>query len=457
MPQFPMPMPMRGRGRGRGFGRGMPFPHFNGPGPEYNPNEQGMPPMPFFPGQQIPQDVFPAGTSGTQQPPSDRNGVTLLVSDIPYAHLSLESIVNYFKKFGTVTNVAIEGKSKRALVSFSTNREAYVAWRSDEAVFGSRHVKVLWHRPMKGQAAAGLEALEKSAPLLENLRRIEAEGAQAAQAGVKAKLSGPSSKLEQKLKQERELQQRVHLERLIAEQKVLLVRIEKEDKAERKALMARCKEIEVEMQKVKDGVEEEPVQAPTEDSHPTAKEKLDAELAALGMQTKDEETMALQKKLDDLKAQALTMGIDPTAPASPAPARGAWRGRARGRGRGRGGFAGPMRLDNRSRVVEVGGDGVAENKAAVQQWYESTGGEVGENDGTLTVSYPSRELAEKVCLFDIYIADIQALALGTKIPSVTAPVTVKWSQSRAPASAPEPVVERDERRTEREMDDEMQS
>jgi RNA-binding protein 26 len=98
-------------------------------------------------------------------------------------------------------------------------------------------------------------------------------------------------------------------------------------------------------------------------------------------------------------AQASTLGI-PDTRYSPY-ARGAPRGRARGRGRGRGGAnfpPRPMRLDNRSRTIALSGDALStdESKTALREWYESTGGNVSIESSSMLITYPNREMAEKV-------------------------------------------------------------
>ena len=80
--------------------------------------------------------------------PEKRNDKTLVVEKIPEDKLSLEQVNAWFKRFGTVTNVAIDAVNAKALVSFSNHDEAHAAWKSEDAVFGNRFVKVFWHRPI---------------------------------------------------------------------------------------------------------------------------------------------------------------------------------------------------------------------------------------------------------------------------------------------------------------------
>ncbi|KAF8965118.1 DHS-like NAD/FAD-binding domain-containing protein [Flammula alnicola] len=116
--------------------------------------------------------------------PETRNDKTLVVEKIPEDKLSLESINSWFKRFGTVTNVAIDTNNAKALVSFSNHDEAHAACKSEDAVFGNRFVKVFWHRPMEGHGQVGARMLAPSAPLVAN---TAASSASAEQAGMATK------------------------------------------------------------------------------------------------------------------------------------------------------------------------------------------------------------------------------------------------------------------------------
>lgn len=199
MPGFPSPGPPmqgfqgggRGRGRGRAPGRSdIPFDNWNG---------------------QL-----------LTQPPKDNGVRTLVISEVPREHLSLDAIHSYFKQFGTVTNVAIESRASKALVAFETNAQAYAAWKSEQAVFGNRHVKVLWHKPREGAGELGQKALDASAPLLENMRKMDEGGVEAVQSGATNPMAAAAAR-----KQELEdiKQRQVVLERNMAERKVLMKRL----------------------------------------------------------------------------------------------------------------------------------------------------------------------------------------------------------------------------------------
>jgi hypothetical protein len=60
-----------------------------------------------------------------------------------------------------------------------------------------------------------------------------------------------------------------------------------------------------------------------------------------------------------------------------------------------------MRLDNRSRSIVISGEGMTstEAQASVKDFYESHGATSSVGEDGLVFTYPSRETAEKVCLF----------------------------------------------------------
>nr|XP_019048730.1 hypothetical protein I302_02504 [Kwoniella bestiolae CBS 10118]OCF27660.1 hypothetical protein I302_02504 [Kwoniella bestiolae CBS 10118] len=403
----------RGRGRGRGGGGGLGGHQQNGNGHSFGPD--------------IPNEYM-----GVNRPPSTRDITTLVITDIPQPNLTVQAIRDYFQQFGEVTNVAIEGKSKRALISFENNYQAFQAWKSDQAVFGSRHVKVLWHKPLPGKGSAGQDALEKSSELLANMKKLESGQGQEIQGNVIVKLSGPESRLKATLAELELTEKRAKKETLMAEQKVLFSKTQNASKEEKVQILGRLKAISKELEEINKPPpkkEEESMEVKL-----TEKEKLDRELAKHGMETtegKDQaELLKLSAQLSALRDKANTLGINSSARFSPY-SRGGSRGRGytpRGRGRGRGGPPRPMRLDNRSRTITVSGEGITsdEGRKAVQEWYESQGGVTENVDGGMRVTYPARDMAEKVLALGT--KDIAGLSGGININWYTAPV----AESHAP-------------------------
>jgi RNA-binding protein 26 len=369
----------------------------------------------------------------------ERRDKTLVVEKIPEDKLSLDAVNGYFKRFGTVTNVAVDASSAKALVSFSTHEEAHAAWKTEDAVFGNRFVKVFWHRPMEGQGLVGQRALAASAPIVASVTAREqtpagptsdavpADPSPPAVPGPSAKRtsSTPSNPAASALAARQKL-----LEQQIAEQKVLMEKLNTASADEKKDIFAQLRKLGQEMKATSSQATVSPSKKPSssmtqpEDREAKERERLDKELELHSAVVDGEETTeALQAKLAKLKAevrsrdylrgwcassvfsvQAASLGIDPSAePASTYPYRGRGRGRGRGfyRGAPRGGSVrASMKLDNRPKkllIKEVGSDSVQ----AVRDWYEA-GGQVDAletlENGDVVVTFRTRAAAEQVCL-----------------------------------------------------------
>ncbi|KAL1691909.1 hypothetical protein GGG16DRAFT_90680 [Schizophyllum commune] len=361
---------------------------------------------------------------------------TLVVEKIPMEHLSVDAITTWFARFGTVTHVAIDPNSRRvgngkALVSFAEVPEAQKAWKCEDAIFGNRFVRVFWHRPMEGHGQRGLQALEKSADQVARVNEMEdvkatpdeATKLQPAAAPAK-KPTGAAAALAAR---------QALLEKQIAEQKELMGKLTAPGTTteEKKELMARLRTLGEEMKK--------PAATPDDDREKQERERLDKELElhhAGGDEMEgvkegsgDGETAeTLKAKLERLRSEAASLGINPDAPLSaPAPTyRGGFRGRGRGRGRGtffRGGAPGSMKLDNRPKKLVLKGVG-ADGLEHAKNWYQSTGQlDTVEttDDGDVVVGFKSRAAAE------------QALAKGNDVPSL-GHVTIVWHGTSAPTA-----------------------
>jgi RNA-binding protein 26 len=259
-----------------------------------------------------------------------RDDKTLVVEKIPDEKLTLEAVNEWFKRFGTVTNVAIDSSSSKALVSFSNHTEAHTAWKSEEAVFGNRFVRLFWHRPLDGQGGVGQRALAASAPLIKHISNFEASGSlksdqpsslQPQPGGVSAtpgkQPSRPDAATAAALAARQQL-----LERQISEQKVLMSRLSTATTPqEREEIMTRIRSIQ------NGSVPLTPIAPQASSSKPangkdgskvlSEKERLDKELelhvvqTALGgnqasMDSEATSTAALTEKLAQLKAEVFS-------------------------------------------------------------------------------------------------------------------------------------------------------
>ena len=355
-----------------------------------------------FPSHVVPSDPFntPSDSQSQQPPrPDRRQDKTLVVEKIPDNHLSLGAVNDWFKQFGTVTNVAVDPPTAKALVTFAEHDQAWKAWKSEEAVFGNRFVKVYWHRPLEGRGGRGMKALEVSANLVGKLQGSEDNTATQPAANGDArpvassstvpvppkKTAKPTSNALQELtaKQER-------LQQMITEQKALMSQLGTASAEEKKEIMVKLRKLGEDMKApapVSPPEKQEDVEMETAshevkkkdggegDGHEESTEELQAKLAKL-----KEEVIAvfiffgLQFLLTALDLQAASLGI-PETDQSYGPYGGytrPWRGRGRGRAghfRGRGGPPrASMKLDNRPRKLLV--KGVPEESVEVaQNWY----------------------------------------------------------------------------------------
>ena len=249
--------------------------------------------------------------------PERRGDKTLVVEKIPEDKLSLDSVNSWFKRFGTVTNVAVDAASAKALVSFSTHEEALAAWKSEDAVFGNRFVKVFWHRPMDGQGLVGQRALAASAPIVASVAaRGQAEtmsttdsvdppsSASPAPVTKKAPSSTPSSSVSALAARQKLLEQQ------IAEQKALMEKLNTASADEKKDIFAQLRKLGQEIKASSSQVTFTPTKKPSstiprpEDREAKERELLDKELELHSAGHDGEETTeTLQAKLAKLKAE----------------------------------------------------------------------------------------------------------------------------------------------------------
>jgi RNA-binding protein 26 len=108
------------------------------------------------------------GARGTFEKRATSN-TTLVIENVPVENLDLIKINEYFKKFGTITNIQIDVDSKKALVSYSQPAEAKAAHTSPEVIFNNRFVKVYFQKlDDPGIGAPKLREVPAAPPLKNN-------------------------------------------------------------------------------------------------------------------------------------------------------------------------------------------------------------------------------------------------------------------------------------------------
>lgn len=249
--------------------------------------------------------------------PERRGDKTLVVEKIPEDKLSLGSINDWFKKFGTVTNVAVDVAGSKALVSFLNHEDAHAAWKSEDAVFGNRFVKVFWHRPMEGHGGLGARMLAASANLVAKVSAAPSSGH--TETSSSAPPSTPSRKPSTSSAVSALAAKQKLLEQQITEQKSLMAKLSTASAEEKKEIMTRLRKLNEEMKpstpatpaKSASPAPAAPVKTPrggTPRSEEQLRERLDKELelhhavtAAEG--ETEESTEELKARLEKLKAE----------------------------------------------------------------------------------------------------------------------------------------------------------
>ena len=267
-----------------------------------------------FPSHTVPSGPFNAPPQDLQSPqpprPDRRQDKTLVVEKIPEDRLSLGAVNDWFKQFGSVTNVAVDPPTAKALVTFAEHDQAWKAWKSEEAVFGNRFVKVYWHRPLEGRGGRGMKALEVSATLVGKLKGgddhaaarpvVSGDAGPVASSSVTSappkKPPAPTSSALQELaaKQER-------LQQMIAEQKALMSQLGTATADEKKDIMAKLRKLGEDMKT--------PAPAPPAGKQEDVEmEKADQEVSKKDGEEGDgreESTEELQAKLAKLKEEVI--------------------------------------------------------------------------------------------------------------------------------------------------------
>ncbi|KAG0292463.1 hypothetical protein BGZ96_004093 [Linnemannia gamsii] len=69
---------------------------------------------------------------------------SLVVENIPDEFNTIDKVNEFFKGFGSLTNIQVDQPAHKALIQYSTRDEASAAYNSPEVIFGNRFVKVYW-------------------------------------------------------------------------------------------------------------------------------------------------------------------------------------------------------------------------------------------------------------------------------------------------------------------------
>ncbi|KAF5283114.1 hypothetical protein FQA39_LY17421 [Lamprigera yunnana] len=283
---------------------------------------------------------------------------SLELKKVPPGLNNITHLNNHFSKFGKIVNIQVyyEGDPEAAIVTFSSHAEANAAYRSTEAVLNNRFIKVFWHssitdgkqenvppRSVKDRLGVPNTVPPNSNKVL-NLVQPKADGSdevvdekksltknninpatkeetkvQAAAAikkgqellAAKEKLKkNQEEKRKEALKITQDLQKRKQelLEKQLAQQKLLIEKMEKTPAGpQRELLLKTIKKSQEATEAIRKDMRAQPPMVlktvPRKSKEEVQKEVLDAELDLITKQQEGVDTSELQKKVIELKAR----------------------------------------------------------------------------------------------------------------------------------------------------------
>ncbi|KAF9199240.1 hypothetical protein BGZ49_010668 [Haplosporangium sp. Z 27] len=422
-----------------------------------------------------------SGSAGTK--------TSLVVEHIPDEFNTIDKVNEFFRQFGSLTNIQVDQAAHKALIQYSNRDEASAAYNSPEVIFGNRFVKVYWQpddldtatfgrqpkptgqvRPEKTPAGGahggphGPHAAPKP-PAASVLMTPERAAELAAERAANAAKLEENKKTMQEIQSKREalIQRQQEEQRLLMQKLFANKSMSQEDKDE---ILKGLKKVAIEVTKEPvDPLEKARLAAAAAEAQRLAdqqkeaekreKERLDRELEILNATPVDstgaaspaagtgteavDTTAALKARLATLQAQAAALGLEN---------QGGYAGRGRGgfvpRGRGRGaptntwtrggGRGGAIvsqhrtfRIDNRSTKLSVSNIEEA-SKNGLKEHFESFG-----------------ELESFTVGADGATATVQyktrkdaetAMQQGSQAPNATAPLKLGWISEPQTAAVP---------------------
>ncbi|XP_012288522.1 RNA-binding protein 26 isoform X2 [Orussus abietinus] len=379
---------------------------------------------------------------------------SLELKKVPRSLNNITQLNNHFSKFGKIVNIQVNfgGDPEAALVTFQLPAEAKAAYRSTEAVLNNRFIKVFWHNNVNNNAAGG--AIENVPPgcrpsIKERLgaavtlptkadeneyvptrrsteeqttqplvpvspKAVTAQTREDKVLAIKKTQEMLAAKETLKKKQEEKRKEALKLtadlrkrkqellDKQLAEIRALIERAEKNPE-QKDAIMATIKTMQQSIDSLRkdlaangQGGSTKPQVKSREQAQ---KEILDAELDLITAQQEGQDAGELQKRLNELKAQAAILGLN----TGPNAGRGARPSRViRGshvlsyRGRGRGSFA-HVSVDHRPTSLLVSGyetEEKADVLAHFQQFGEIVNQIVDDATPSIVINFKSRKEAE---------------------------------------------------------------
>lgn len=379
---------------------------------------------------------------------------SLELKKVPRTLNNITQLNNHFSKFGKIVNIQVNFGSdpEAALVTFQLPTEAKAAYRSTEAVLNNRFIKVFWHNNVNNNAAGG--AIENVPPgcrpsVKERLgaavtlpakaedneyvptRRATEEQVTQTLVPTSPKAAVPTredkvlaikktqeilaAKETLKKKQEEKRKEAIKLtanlrkrkqellDKHLIELRALIDKAEKNPE-QKDSIMRTIKDMQQSVDNLrKDLAANGQIsgnKSQTKSREQTQKEILDAELDLMTAQQEGQDAGELQKRLNELRAQAAAAGLNTNPPVSRSvrTSNRVTRGThaLSYRGRGRGSFA-HVSVDHRPTSLLVSGyetEEKADVLAHFQQFGEIVNQIVDDATPSIVINFKSRKEAE---------------------------------------------------------------
>ncbi|CAB4406676.1 unnamed protein product [Rhizophagus irregularis] len=409
---------------------------------------------------------------------SANKNATLVVENIPKEFCNLDKVNEFFKKFGTITNINIDINYLKAIIQFSNSSEAYKAYNSPEPIFDYRFVKVYWHKEKEEpQTSTSTVTKQPASPVKSELPAVtQTDLSPTISAAEKKEAEEKVKKQKESLKAMLEIQkQREQLiNRQIEEQKKLM------ELAKKKNVNSKNREeVLKSLSKVSEDIKKDTnvaVRKPslTGNIHPKSlleekeREQLDRELdilskinensaanepltsAATVTATSSSTNTQASTETTNLETNTSTASLNSFAESAMYRGRGRavfYRGRARGlwpRVRG-GGVMRSYKLDNRTTKLllkEVPTGSTDNLRNYFQQFGEIETFTTAEETRTAIVQFKNRKDAEQALVKGSNIPDVGQVQLTwhTEISPVTRPVEVTTTTASASDNVAEAAV-----------------
>lgn len=154
----------------------------------------------------------------------NRHNSTIIVENIPPEHCVIDKVNEYFKQFGTITNISLQPETSKAVIQYSNHAEADAAYSSPEVIFNNRFVKVYWQKAeSKDQESAAVTTPPKPAqpktfePSPEVVAAKAAEFAKLKEAKAKQQQARMQTMLELQKSKEQLIQKQIEEQKMLME------------------------------------------------------------------------------------------------------------------------------------------------------------------------------------------------------------------------------------------------